>query len=125
MEALLHGIAGYIALGIEAVAIAIIAAGSLEAVVEIVRTAFHPETSNRERRDVWLKFARWLIAALTFQMAADIVNTSFEPTWDELGRLGTIAVIRTFLSFFLDREVQDTRSLQRDSNRGVSHDPAG
>ena len=58
-------------------------------------------------------------------MAADIVNTSFEPTWDELGRLGAIAVIRTFLSFFLDREVQDTRSLQRDGNRGVSHDPAG
>ena len=48
MEALLHGIAGYIALGIEAIAIAIIAAGSLEAVVGIIRTAFHSQTtSNR------------------------------------------------------------------------------
>ena len=125
MQPLLQEIAHFIALGIEAIAIAIIAAGSMEAVVGIIRTAFHSETSNRERRHVWLKFARWLIAGLTFQMAADIVNTSFEPTWDELGRLGAIALIRTFLSFFLDREVQDTRNLQRAGNRGVSHDPAG
>jgi uncharacterized membrane protein len=57
---------------------------------------------------------------LTFQMAADVVNTSFEPTWDELGRLATIAAIRTFLSFFLDREVEDTRDLQ---HRGVAAKP--
>jgi uncharacterized membrane protein len=53
-------------------------------------------------------------------MAADVVNTSFEPTWDELGRLATIAAIRTFLSFFLDREVEDTRDLQ---HRGVAAKP--
>jgi uncharacterized membrane protein len=125
MQPLLQEIAHFIALGIEAIAIAIIAAGALEAVVGIVHTEIHSQTTNRERRDVWLKFARWLVAGLTFQMAADIVNTSFEPTWDELGRLGAIALIRTFLSFFLDREVQDTRNLQRAGNRGVSHDPAG
>jgi uncharacterized membrane protein len=114
MEKLLHAIAHGVALGIEAIAIVIIAAGAIEAVIGIIRIALHPgATTNQERRGVWLEFARWLVAGLTFQLAADIVNTSFEPTWDELGRLGAIAVIRTFLSFFLDREVQDTRSLQR------------
>src|SRR6185312_1753094 len=43
---------------------------------------------------------------------ADLVNTSFDPTWDELGRLAVVAVVRTFLSFFLDREVEDTRRRQ-------------
>jgi uncharacterized membrane protein len=76
--------------------------------------------TNQDRRAVWLTFARWLVAGLTFQMAADVVNTSFEPTWDELGRLATIAAIRTFLSFFLDREVEDTRDLQ---HRGVAAKP--
>ncbi len=113
MEILLHDIAHYVALGIEAFAIAIIAAGALEAVFGILRVVITPGVTNQDRRDVWLKFARWLVAGLTFQMAADIVNTSFDPTWDELGRLAAIAAIRTFLSFFLDREVEDTRSLQR------------
>ena len=50
--------------------------------------------------------ARWLVAALTFQLGADIVATSFAPTWDELGRLAFVAAIRTFLSVFLDREIE-------------------
>src|SRR5271163_2136344 len=112
MEALLHVIGHYVALGIEAIAIAVIAIGAVEAVFGIVRIALHADTTNQDRRAVWLMFARWLVAGLTFQLAADIVNTSFEPTWDELGRLAAIAAIRTFLSFFLDREVGETRSLQ-------------
>jgi uncharacterized membrane protein len=47
--------------------------------------------------------------------AADIVNTSFTPTWEEVGRLGAVAPIRTFLSFFLDREVENTRRLRHAS----------
>jgi uncharacterized membrane protein len=71
-----------------------------------------PAATNMEKRAVWLAFAQWLVAALTFQLAADIVSTSFSPSWDEVGRLGVIAVIRTFLSYFLDREVDTNRELQ-------------
>ena len=114
MEDLLQEIAYYVELMLEAFAIAVIAAGALEAAVGIVRVAIHPGIPNSERRAVWLKFARWLVAGLTFQLAADIVGTSIAPTWDELTRLGLIAVIRTFLSFFLDRELDATRELQHD-----------
>lgn len=115
MEGLLHSFAHYVALGIEAIAIAVIAFGAAEAVFGIARIMLTSATTNRDRRAVWLDFARWLVAGLTFQLAADVVNTSFEPTWDELGRLAVIAAIRTFLSFFLDRELDDTRRLQRAS----------
>jgi uncharacterized membrane protein len=114
MEDLLQEIAYYVELMLEAFAIAVIAVGALEAAVGIVRVAMHPGIPNSERRTVWLNFARWLVAGLTFQLAADIVGTSFAPTWDELARLGIIAVIRTFLSFFLDRELDATRELQHD-----------
>jgi uncharacterized membrane protein len=113
MEVLLHQIAHIIALGIEAIAILVIAFGAVEALIGILRVGLTFNAKNQDRRAVWLAFARWLVAGLTFQLAADVVNTSFDPTWDELGRLAAIAVIRTFLSFFLDREVEDTRSLQR------------
>jgi uncharacterized membrane protein len=112
MEALLHDIAHNVALVIEAIAIAVIAIGALEAVIGIARVGMTSDARGRDRRNVWLMFARWLVAGLTFQLAADLVNTSFDPTWDELGHLATIAAIRTFLSFFLDREVEDTRRLQ-------------
>ena len=46
-------------------------------------------------------------------VSADVVNTSFAPTWDELGHLAAIAAIRTFLSYFLDREMDDTRARQK------------
>jgi len=112
MEELLHVLAHYVAMGVEAIAILIIAVGSIQAVINTARLLFAPHASGVAMRGVWLQFSHWLVAALTFQLAADIVNTSFAPTWDEVGRLGAIAAIRTFLSYFLDREVETTRRLQ-------------
>lgn len=112
MEALLHGLAHYVALWVELIAILIIAVGSLQAVVNSIHLLLLRKANNMQMRAVWLQFAHWLVAALTFQLAADIVNTSLAPTWDELGRLAAIAAIRTFLSYFLDREVETTRRMQ-------------
>src|SRR5438034_9608870 len=112
MEALLHEIAHYVALLLEAIAILVIAFGGIEALINILRLMFERRASNIQKRAVWLEFARWLVAGLTFQLAADIVSTSLAPTWDEVGRLAAVAAIRTFLSYFLDREVEDTRKLQ-------------
>jgi uncharacterized membrane protein len=52
-----------------------------------------------------IAFGRWLSLALEFQLAADIVNTTIAPSLDALGKLGAIAVIRTFLNYFLNREL--------------------
>jgi uncharacterized membrane protein len=112
MDLLLHQFAHVVALCIEVIAISVITWGALEAVIGITRTILRTATTNQDRRHVWLMFARWLVAGLTFQLAADLVNTSFDPTWDELGHLAVIAAIRTFLSFFLDRELADTREVQ-------------
>jgi uncharacterized membrane protein len=95
----------YIALFIDALAIFVIAAGSLEAVVRGVALMGSGHAVNRGR-EVWLRYARWLVAGLTFQLAADIVHTAVAPTWDDIGRLAAIAAIRTFLTYFLDRDVE-------------------
>lgn len=113
MEGWLHTFAHAVALLVEAIAILLVLVGSLETVFRLVRHGFAYGGSGARRREIWLDFARWLVAALTFQLAADIVSTSFSPTWDEVGRLAVVAAIRTFLSFFLDREVENTRRLQR------------
>ena len=54
-----------------------------------------------------LAFARYLTLALELQLAADILSTSIAPTWDRIGKLAAIAVIRTALNYFLSRELND------------------
>jgi uncharacterized membrane protein len=112
MQSLIHLAAGYVALALQAVAILIVAFGSARAVFNIARGAFASHPGAADQRAEWLDYARWLVAALTFQLGADIVATSYAPTWDELGRLAVVAVVRTFLSYFLDREMEHAARLR-------------
>lgn len=112
MQSLIHVVAGYVALALQAVAIVIVAFGSARALVNIVRAAVAAPPGIADQRAEWLEYARWLVAALTFQLGADIVATSYAPTWDELGRLTVVAIVRTFLSYFLDREVEHAAKLR-------------
>jgi len=106
MEAMLHAAANQITLALQAIAILLVAFGSVRALADIVRSVLPSPRGAAAPRDVWLDYARWLVAALTFQLGADIVATSLAPTWEELGRLAAVAAIRTFLSYFLDREME-------------------
>ena len=98
---------------INALALLVIVVGTLEALVNGVRF-FLSSPSGHERRDVWLRYARWLVAGLTFQLAADIIETSITASWDAVGRIGAIAVIRTFLNYFLERDLREVRKRQKE-----------
>lgn len=51
-------------------------------------------------------FGNWLAMALEFQLAADILVTTVDPDLDSLIKLAIIAVIRTFLNYFLAKELE-------------------
>jgi uncharacterized membrane protein len=57
--------------------------------------------------NIRLNFGRWLSVALEFQLGADIVNTTVAPSFEALGKLGVIALIRTFLNYFLTQELAE------------------
>jgi uncharacterized membrane protein len=99
---------------IDALALVIILVGTLEAFVCGLRTMLAAPTGH-ERRDIWLRYARWLVAGLTFQLAADIIETSITTDWDAVGRIAAVAVIRTFLNYFLERDLNDVRERERQS----------
>ncbi len=98
---------------IDTMALIVIVGATIEA---FIRGLHHMFTSGdvHESRGIWLRYARWLVAGLTFQLAADIIETSIAPTWDDIGRLGLIAIIRTFLNYFLERDLAEVRERQRD-----------
>lgn len=58
-------------------------------------------------RAVQLAFARYLLLALEFLLAADILATLRAPTWEDILRLGAVALIRTGLDFYLSRELRE------------------
>ena len=99
---------------IDALALVLVVIATIEAFFGGLRVMLG-SPSGHERRDVWLRYARWLVAALTFQLAADIIETSITTSWEAVGRIAVIAVIRTFLNFFLERDLEDTRRRQHES----------
>ena len=103
---------------IDWMALILIVIGTVEAFFAALRLAMGGAHNNHERRLVWLSYARWLVAALTFQLAADIIESSIAPTWDDIGRVAAIAVVRTFLNYFLERDLNETREKDRESARG-------
>jgi uncharacterized membrane protein len=102
----------YAAVGIDALALVAIVVGAVQAFLGGL-WAMLSSADGHERRDVWLRFARWLVAGLTFQLAADILETAISTNWDSLGRLAAIAAIRTFLNYFLERDLTEVRDRQR------------
>ena len=99
---------------IDAIAFLLIVAGVAYLVVGVVRAQLSG-ASNQEKRVLWLGFAKVLVAALSVQLAADIIESSISTSWEAIGRLGAIAVIRTFLDYFLGRDVDEIRERQKES----------
>lgn len=114
----------WLRLGVETLGAMVIALGVIIGIVAFVRTALrgHPYAYN----DVRLTLARYLAVALEFQLGADILSTAIAPSWDQIGKLGAIAVIRTGLNYFLSREmesetarVQDHRTVAASARGGT------
>ena len=107
MEEWLYLVTKDVVVVIDAMALIVIVIGTIEAFFTGLRVAFPAPMAHRRFREVLVRYERWLVAGLTFQLAADIIETAIAPTWQEVGQLGAIAVIRTFLNFFLERDLAE------------------
>ena len=103
MEEAVRDLVGYVIPVVEAIGALVIVVGVVVAFGQWVAT----ELGLRETRfeGVRLTLGRFLALGLEFQLAADILGTAVSPSWDEIGRLGAIAGIRTALNYFLAREL--------------------
>lgn len=112
MRELLATATEHAAVLIDFLALIVIAGGTIEVAIKVVRLVF-AGSDGHKRRDIWLRYARWLVAGLTFQLASDIIESSITSDWEALGRLAAIAVIRTFLNYFLERDLNEVRERQQ------------
>jgi uncharacterized membrane protein len=108
MELILKEIAAQVALAAELICVICIAVGAATAVVKTIAAVVSRNMDTRSvRRGVWMSFAVWIILALEFALGADIVRTAIAPSWNDIGQLAAIAVIRTGLNYFLERDLED------------------
>ncbi len=108
---------------INAISVVVIVIGTIEAFLRGTRAIFRRSVTGHELRSAYLQYTRWLVAGLTFQIAADVIETSIAPSWEEIGRLGAIAVIRTFLTFFLERDLAEVQQREAESQAIVDKSP--
>jgi uncharacterized membrane protein len=95
----------WLAGGIELCAGLLVGLAALQATALALRVFFFSPTPGAGAEQVRLNLGRWLALALEFELAADILRTAVAPTWNEIGQLAAIIVLRTALNFFLQREI--------------------
>jgi uncharacterized membrane protein len=107
VESTIINLVQWLKLAIETTGAIVIGIGVAISVFEFVRSLVPPQMESYNR--IRLTLARYLALALEFQLGADILSTAVAPSWDQIGKLGAIAVIRTALNYFLTREMQEER----------------
>ena len=114
MEELFRAIAQTAQLLIEGIALLVVSYGAAEGLIRLLKLAVRPSATHGARKEIWRRFGTWLLLGLEFALAADIIASIVSPTWQDIGQLAAIAVIRTFLNFFLERDLQEAeRSVPR------------
>jgi uncharacterized membrane protein len=112
VEETFHAAAREISLLIEGMAVMVVAYGALEAFVRLLGLAAKPSTTHGARKEIWRRFGTWLLLGLEFELAADIIGSVVSPSWKDIGELAAIAVIRTFLNYFLEHDLEKAERAQ-------------
>lgn len=105
MVEIVKAISSIVATCSEFIAVVVIVSGALQALGLAFTTLFWSKV--RVAPLVILRaFAGWLVLALEFLLAADILRTAISPTWTDIGQLAAIAAIRTFLNHSLSHDLR-------------------
>jgi uncharacterized membrane protein len=111
MEFFVTRVLGLLAVAADASTGVAIGVGVLAALVRTARLGFERGTSpDSTMSEIRITLGRWLALALELALAADILRTVMVPSWDEIGKLGAIVVLRTILNYFLEREIEQEQS---------------
>ncbi len=117
-EGVLHGHLGplvealeWIAAGIDLFAIALLLLGAARFIVGVARAEFRREDSERVQRTnrERIELGRYILAGLELFIVSDIIHTALSLAFADLIFLGLLVVIRSLISFFLDRELEQVK----------------
>ena len=97
----------YLSSTVEVLAAGVIGIALIKFIIRYVKHLFHP-VEGFTNQSIRIHFGSSLTIALELLLAADILATAIAPTWDDIGKLAAIAVLRTALNYFLERELKQS-----------------
>lgn len=109
MEEIAKTITIYISHTLEIISALVIAA----ALVKLVFNYFQPFLKSKNglsAMDARVIFGSSVAVSLELLLGADVLATAVAPSWDDIGKLAAIAILRTGLNFFLEKELKHKRS---------------
>lgn len=112
MEALIKTLTLTMARGVELGAAIVIVLSSVRSLWNYLRALALDRSLLVPKEEIRLSLGRSLALALELELGADILKTAVAPTWDDIGLLAAIAVLRTGLNYFLERELQNAEKRQ-------------
>jgi uncharacterized membrane protein len=102
----------YIAWVLGILGIVIITWGILRGTFVFILAEYRSFTKKGEQSDslinVRIRIGQYLLIGLEFLIGADIIRTFIQPSLEEIAILASIVVIRTIISYFLNREMKQT-----------------
>lgn len=72
----------------------------------VKKEVLHRKIAIKLNESIRIRLGSYLVLALEFFIAGDIIKTVITPTWESLGILGAIVIIRTILSYFLTKDLK-------------------
>lgn len=67
------------------------------------RSSVHKVT----KEEIRVQFGSSVAVSLELLLGADVLATAVAPSWDDIGKLAAIAVLRTALNYFLGKELKE------------------
>jgi uncharacterized membrane protein len=93
-------------IGFEAVAVLVLICGTVLLTGRFIKRSFQRTPRDGAYQEFRHGFGGTLLLALDFLVAADIILTvTLDLSFENLGMLGLLLLIRTFLHFTLEREI--------------------
>lgn len=104
---LLHQVINMVSFSLSIVGASITVWGIIASLVEFIKKEFFcKEDCIKYNELIRIRLGSYLVLALEFFIASDIIKTIITPTWEGLGILGAVVVIRTVLSYFLTKDLK-------------------
>lgn len=104
MEEIAKNITIYISHTLEIISATVIAAALLKLVASYFQS-FLKTKNGFSAMQARVTFGSAVSVSLELLLGADVLATAVAPSWDDIGKLVAIAILRTALNYFLEREL--------------------
>ena len=111
MEEIAKQVTLQVSYAVEILASVIIGIAVIQTLVSFI-SLFNPSGKKTTKEEIRLQFGSSVAVSLELLLGADVLATAVAPTWDEIGKLAAIAVLRTALNYFLELELNKMHKRQ-------------